>query len=134
MFAKNVAHRDRLFMQNFSASSNSPLRDYFSLSLSLSLSLFPSDQINNQALCVPTGNDPYSPIIRSRLQPFDTGAPQERAREGKGGRYRRQICAPTTVALANRLWQTTIVCAALAWKRTTTPGYRLRGPLSLTSG
>jgi len=79
MFAKNVAHRDRLFMQNFSASSNSPLRDYFSLSLSL----FPSNQINNQALCVPTGNDPYSPIIRSRLQPFDAGAPQERAREGK---------------------------------------------------
>lgn len=54
-----------------------------SLFLSHSLFLSPSHPINNRALCAPTGDDPYTPIIRSRLQPFDAGAPGERGREEK---------------------------------------------------
>lgn len=73
----------------------------------------PLPQFNSRALCAPTG-DPYTPIIRSRLQPFDAGAPGGNPWE-KEGEYRRQICAPTTSA--NRLRQTAIVRAALARKR-----------------
>lgn len=88
-----------------------------------SKTLSPSPPINNRALCAPTDDDSYPPIIRSRLQPFDAGAPGERAHEGKR-EYRRQICTPTTVANANRLRQTAIVRAALgsAWD-SNEPGY-----------
>lgn len=49
------------------------------------------------------------------------------------GRYRRQICAPTTVALANRLRQTAIVRAALARKRTGQQRARTRHGMPSTS-